>query len=168
MSISTPAEQEFIDQVIARCAGKPGALLSILEQVQDRNPQKYLPAATLEYIAMRTAIPQARLFSVVSFYALFNQQPQGQNTVCICRGTACHTHGSRSLLHRLQLELGLKGGEDDSTADKLSLTTPDGKFTLRTVACFGQCALAPVVEVNHSIHGHVNEQSLQRAVNSLK
>jgi Thioredoxin-like [2Fe-2S] ferredoxin len=37
------------------------------------------------------------------------------------------------------------------------LTTPDGKFTVRPVACFGQCALAPVVEVNHHICGHVTE-----------
>ena len=33
---------------------------------------------------------------------------------------------------------------------------------MRTVACFGQCALAPVVEVNHRICGHVNERTLQR------
>ena len=31
------------------------------------------------------------------------------------------------------------------------LTTPDGRFTIRTVACFGQCALAPVVELDHRI-----------------
>ena len=35
-------------------------------------------------------------------------------------------------------------------ADKLCLTTPDRRYSLRTVACFGQCALAPVVEVDHA------------------
>jgi NADH-quinone oxidoreductase subunit E len=48
------------------------------------------------------------------------------------------------------------------------MTTPDKKFTVRTVACFGQCALAPVVEVNHRIYGHVNERTLQREVRSLE
>ena len=48
------------------------------------------------------------------------------------------------------------------------MTTPDKKFTVRTVACFGQCALAPVVEVNHRICGHVNERTLQREVRSLE
>ena len=48
------------------------------------------------------------------------------------------------------------------------MTTPDQKFTVRTVACFGQCALAPVVEVNHRICGHVNERTLQREVRSLE
>ena len=38
---------------------------------------------------------------------------------------------------------------------------------MRTVACFGQCALAPVVEVNHHILSHVNERTLQREVKAL-
>jgi len=36
------------------------------------------------------------------------------------------------------------------------------------VACFGQCALAPVVEVDHAIRGHVKEQALMREVDKLK
>ncbi len=59
-------------------------------------------------------------------------------------------------------------GEESNDADKLALTTADRKFTVRTVACFGQCALAPVVEVNHRICGHVNERTLQREVRSLE
>jgi len=49
----------------------------------------------------------------------------------------------------------------------MTLTTKDGKFTVRTVACFGQCALAPVVEINHRICGHMNERTLQREVRAL-
>jgi NADH-quinone oxidoreductase subunit E len=48
------------------------------------------------------------------------------------------------------------------------VTTPDRKFSLRTVACFGQCALAPVVEVDHAIFGHMNEQALHREVEALE
>ena len=107
---------------------------------------------------------------MVTFYALFNLEPQGENTVCICRGTACHTRGSRNLLQSLRLELGL-GLQDPGDADendKLLLTTADRKFTVRTVACFGQCAQAPVVEVNHRICGHVNERTLQREIRTVE
>jgi NADH-quinone oxidoreductase subunit E len=74
------------------------------------------------------------------------------------------------LLAKLCLDLGLTGQDLSETndADKLALTTPDRKFTIRTVACFGQCALAPVVEVNHHILSHVNERTLQREVKALK
>ena len=41
-------------------------------------------------------------------------------------------------------------------------------LSVRTVACFGQCALAPVVEVNHAIYGHMNEQALRREIQILK
>ena len=72
-----------------------------------------------------------------------------------------------------QLDLGLTmdddgGANDGNTADKMVLTTADNKFTVRTVACFGQCALAPVVEVNHRICGHVSERTLQREIQTIR
>ena len=166
--LSAP-ERAYIDQVVAARSERPGALLGILESVQEHHPHKFLPLETLEYIAEKTRTPLSRIYSVVTFYALFNLQPQGDNTICICRGTACHTRGSRNLLQsvRLELGLGLEDGSDASEADKLLLTTPDRKFTVRTVACFGQCALAPVVEVNHRICGHVNERTLQREIRTV-
>ena len=163
------AEQAFIDQVIQQRSGRPGELLGVLEAAQEHHPHKYLSADTLRYIAQKLKLPLSRVYSVATFYALFNLEPQGDNTICICRGTACHTRNSRALLESLRLELGL-GAEDgdEPEADKLTLTTADRKFTVRTVACFGQCALAPVVEVNHRICGHVNERTLQREVRSLE
>jgi NADH-quinone oxidoreductase subunit E len=163
--LSAP-ERAFVDQVILTRLGHPGALLGILQSAQEHHPHKYLPRETLEYIAEQTKIPLSSIYSVVTFYALFNLQPQGDNTICICRGTACHTRGSRNLLQsvRLELGLGLEDASESSEEDKTLLTTPDHKFTVRTVACFGQCALAPVVEVNHRICGHVNELTLQREI----
>src|SRR5579864_1018938 len=161
----------FIDKVIHSRRGRPGALLGILEAVQERNPHKYLPLETLRYVAAKTETPLSRIYSVATFYALFNLQPQGENTICICRGTACHTRGSRNLLQGARLELGL-GLEDEEgngpDADKLLLTTPDQQFTVRTVACFGQCAMAPVVEVNHRICGHATERTLQREIETIR
>lgn len=162
-------EQTFIDQVISSRSGRPGAILGILEAAQDWNPHKYLPLETLRYIAVKTETPLSRIYSVATFYALFNLQPQGENTICICRGTACHTRGSRGLLQSVRLELGLSGdgSGEVSEVDKILLTTPDRKFTVRTVACFGQCALAPVVEVNQRIYGHVSERTLQREIEHI-
>ena len=169
ISPRTNHEFAFADQVITQLEGKPGALLGILEAVQEQNPRKYLSREMLDYIAERTETPQSRIYSVATFYSLFNLQPQGENTICICRGTACHTRGSRNLLQslRLLLRVGLEGSDEGSDADKLLLTTADGRFTLRTVACFGQCAMAPVVEINHRICGHANELTLQREIQTI-
>ncbi|HEY2121242.1 MAG TPA: NAD(P)H-dependent oxidoreductase subunit E [Candidatus Acidoferrum sp.] len=163
-------ERIFIDQTIARMGDRPGALLSILEAAQEHNTHKYLPPETLQYVAAKTETPLSRIYSVATFYALFNLQPQGDNTICICRGTACHTRGSRNLLQSVRLELGLGPLEptEESDSNKILQTTPDNKFTVRTVACFGQCALAPAVEVNHRICGHVNERTLQREIRTIE
>lgn len=164
-------EQVFIDKLIAIRRGRPGALLGILEAAQERNRHKYLPLETLRYIATKMDLPLARIYSVASFYALFNLQPQGENTICICRGTACHTRGSRNLLLGARLELGLgldTGDADGNEADKLLLTTSDRQFTVRTVACFGQCAMAPVVEINHRICGHATERTVQREIETIR
>jgi NADH-quinone oxidoreductase subunit E len=160
-----------LDRQGNRRLGRPGALLGILEAAQERNPHKYLPTETLRYIAVKTETPLSRIYSVATFYALFNLQPQGENTICICRGTACHTRGSRNLLQSARYELGLgvdDGESDGNDADKLLLTTPDQMFTVRTVACFGQCAMAPVVEVNHRICGHATECTLQREIETIR
>ena len=155
----------FIDRIIERFRGRPGALLGILEAVQEHNPRKFLRGDELRYIADKANLSVSQVFSVATFYALFNLSPQGDHTICICRGTACHTRGSRNLLQRLRLDLGIP--EDSEGADKLCYTTPDRRFSLRTVACFGQCALAPVVEVDHAIFGHMNERALHREVEHL-
>ena len=68
----------------------------------------------------------ARVYSVVTFYALFNLDPQGKNTICICRGTACHTRGSRELLESLMFKLGFHNPDDELT-DKIALNTSDGQ-----------------------------------------
>jgi len=46
-------DQEFADQVIAACEDRSGALLTILEKVQEHNPHKYLPLEILEYTPRR-------------------------------------------------------------------------------------------------------------------
>lgn len=162
-----PKELEFVDQVVARRGQKPGSLLGILEEIQEHNPRKFICRETLRHIALRTNTPLSQIFSVMTFYSLFNQAPQGEHTISICRGTACHTRGSRDLLETVRLELGLHEDAEGQQADKLTLTTADGKVTIRTVACFGQCAMAPVVELDHRICGHMNQRVLDREVEAL-
>jgi hypothetical protein len=77
--VSIPTEEQvFIDRVIGSRRGRPGALPGILEAAQERNRHKYLPLETLRYIAAKTEVPLSRIYSVATFYALFNLQPQGE------------------------------------------------------------------------------------------
>lgn len=159
---NTPLTPEQVDEVIDRFPVETGDVLSILEELQEKHPLKYLPRETLEYVADRKGLSPSRVYSVATFYSFFNLEPQGRHSVMICRGTACHTRGSNLLMSGVLAEAG--GGVPDEDG---SYTTPDHQLTVRTVACFGQCALAPVVGVNHEIYGRISDMKLRRIVREL-
>lgn len=159
--VSDFIDTKKLDAIITGYEGKQGKLLGILEQTQEAVKYKYLPEEVLNYIALKTGVPLSRLYSVITFYAFFNMKPQGDHTVIVCRGTACHTKGSKSLLDDLAAHFGC---EDELEGGEPSFTTPDNKFTVRTVACFGQCALAPVVSIDGIIHSNVSNSRLSRLI----
>ncbi|HEY5507748.1 MAG TPA: NAD(P)H-dependent oxidoreductase subunit E, partial [Paludibacter sp.] len=73
--------------------------------------------------------------------------------------------GSKVLLDEVGPILGIKSSEIESES---SYTTPDNLFTIKTVACFGQCAQSPVVAVNAVIYSNVNSQKLAKILKKLK
>ena len=158
-------DRRTIDKIIKERSGKPGALLGTLEEVQELNEFKYLPKETLEYIAEKTDIPVSQVYSVATFYAFFNLVPQGEHCIVVCRGTACHTKGSKFLLDGLLAKMGLDSKLDEGES---FVTSADKKFTVRTVACFGQCALAPVVSVDGNIYSNVTEDRLRKLLEGIK
>ena len=83
---------------------------------------------------------------------------QGKHNIKVCRGTACHIRGSARILRAIQKKLGIKPGE----------TTPDYTFTLERVACFGACALSPVMMVNGRIHGNMTPAKALKLIRKLK
>lgn len=162
-----PLPDEVIDEVIARHPDRIGDVLSVLEELQQRHPLQYLPAETQATVARKMGVAQSQIFSVVSFYAFFNRQPQGRHTVAVCRGTACHTRGSKALLDALKTSSGFHT-DDEATDGATSFTTPDHRLTIRTVACFGQCALAPVAAIDETIHGHITDIKLRKLVAAIE
>jgi len=160
-------DRAALDKVISKYAGTPGRLLGILEEAQELNQHKYLAQSDLEYIAAKAGIPLSRIYNIITFYAFFNLKPQGEHSIIVCRGTACHTRGSKKLLDFIINLFGFK--EDDFTQDgKSFLTTGDNKFTIKTVACFGQCALAPVVEIDGNIHSRMTTEKLRKIIKGIR
>jgi NADH-quinone oxidoreductase subunit E len=150
-----------IEEIIEKYRGKSGELLSILEDVQKNTKNSYLPEEALNHVALKTGVPLSRIYSIVTFYSFFNLKPQGDHTITVCRGTACHTRGSKALLDEAGIML---GGSQELESGEASFTTADNKFTVRTVACFGQCALAPVIAIDEKIYSNVTLLTLQKLI----
>lgn len=163
--ISSIVPEFVLDKIIEKYKGKPGMLLSTLEEVQEMNPLKFLPDETLTVVSKKLNIPYTQVYSVATFYSFFNLKPQGKHAIVVCRGTACHTKGSKSLLNEVGQMLGYNYADTD---DESSVTTPDNEFTIKTVACFGQCAQSPVVAIDNVIYSNVNSQKLLKILKRVK
>ena len=146
-----------LDEIVERWSGKPGSLLGVLEDAQEADARRWLSEPTLRYIARRTGTALSRIYSTATFYSFFNLRPQGEHTIAVCRGTACHTRGSRGILRDVLSRLGAKDFREE---DENSFTTEDARFTVRTVACFGQCALSPVAAVDGVIYSRMTSGKL--------
>src|SRR5690554_2371715 len=144
---------------------QPGALLTILETVQDSDECRFLSEESLTMVSEVTGVPLSRVWSVATFYSYFNLSPQGKHTITVCRGTACHTRGSLNLLREAMALMGVPDFRED---EETVFTTADRLFTVRVVACFGQCALAPVVEVDGVIYSRVTVSQLCSLINGLR
>jgi NADH-quinone oxidoreductase subunit E len=154
-----------LDELIERHKGRPGALLGLLENAQELEKFRYLSEPTLRRIAEGMGIPLSQVYSVATFYSFFNLTPQGLHSIVVCRGTACHTRGSLELLETALARLGIEGFREDEAN---SVTTPDGFASIRTVACFGQCALAPVVQIDGAIYSRMTVGKLVAAIQKLR
>ena len=137
------AMQERLNEILSSYQGKKEELIPILQQVQQ--VFGYLPEPAMKRIAKFLKLPESTVFGVGTFYAQFKLVPSGRNIIRVCRGTACHVRGGARILREVEKHLGIKPGE----------SSPDLEYCLETVACFGACALAPVVVVDKDVYGRV-------------
>ena len=141
--------------ILDKYRGQRDALITVLEELQDH--YGYLPQQGLQYAARELGFPLSQVYGVATFYNLFQLKPPGRYIVRVCKGTACHVNRSGEILAMIKAKLGI--GEDE--------TTPDGMFTLQTVACMGACSLAPVVVVNDRTYGRMTPEKANGMLTEL-
>ncbi len=147
---------ERLSPILAPYQGQRGALVPALEKVQEE--LGYLPEEAISEIAQFLRLSDNEVYGVASFYALFRFERQGEHTVRVCQGTACHVRGGRRILETVERELGIQPGE----------TTEDYKFSLERVACFGACALAPVMVVDKAVHGKMTNSKAKKILSEYR
>ena len=130
--------------------GDRSFLIPILQEVQES--YGYIAPEAVNEIGALMQVSLGEIFGVASFYAHFRFSKPGKHTIKVCRGTACHVRGSERILETVERELKIRAGE----------TTADGLYSLERIACFGCCALAPVVVVDKNVHGRMSTTRAQR------
>jgi NADH-quinone oxidoreductase E subunit len=130
-----------VDEILSRYQDQKWPLIPLLQEVQDEIG--YIPLEAIEPIARGTGLFPTQVQGVITFYEQFHTTPRGKNIVRVCRGTACHVRGGRTILKIVKQNLDIEEGE----------TTPDMQFTLETVPCLGTCFLAPAMMLNKDYFG---------------
>jgi NADH:ubiquinone oxidoreductase subunit F (NADH-binding)/NADH:ubiquinone oxidoreductase subunit E len=138
-----------VDTIVQRIGRKPSDALPLLQAVQEQ--YGYLSPEAIEQLAETTDCTLSGLWSIATFYDQFRLKPAGKHFVRVCIGTACHVKGATQIYEAFKRHLNI-GDEDDTDADKL--------FTVEKVACLGCCMLAPAVQIDDVIYGHLTGETV--------
>lgn len=144
--------KEEVKDILKKYTDNKENLISILNEVQVK--YGYIPKIAQLEISNYLHIALAEVYGVITFYSRFTLVPKGKYNVSICLGTACFVKGSREILERAKVKLGIEEGQ----------TTPDGKFSLDTTRCVGACGLAPVFTVNDEVYGKATVKKLDEVL----
>ncbi|MFW6180364.1 MAG: NADH-quinone oxidoreductase subunit NuoE [Spirochaetota bacterium] len=139
-----------LNQVLDRFSGTAEELIPILQKVQEAFG--YIPEEHMLDIARFVGVPESKVFGAATFYAQFRFTPMGRKQVMVCRGTACHVKGAPLIQEAIERKLGIREGE----------TTPDGEYSLESVACIGCCSLAPCIMVNKKVEANMTPDKVEK------
>ena len=156
ITIAETEIKEKLNEIFSHYSGKKDELIPVLQEAQEQF--RYLPPEVMLEIARFLQIPESTVFGVSTFYALFRLAPAGKRMVKVCRGTACHVRGGARILREAERRLGIKPGK----------TTDDFEYSLETIACFGSCALAPVMVVDKNVYGRMTTTKVGQILGDTK
>ena len=137
------------------------AVMPLLDLAQrqvgaETDTQGWLPLPVIEYVANYLDMPAIRVLEVASFYMMYNLAPVGKYHVQVCGTTPCMLRGSDAIIATCKLRGMVKGKVSE-----------DGLWTLTEVECMGNCATAPMVQINDDNYEDLTPDRLDAVLDAL-
>ena len=137
------------------------AVMALLDLAQrqigaETNTQGWLPIPVIEFVARELDMPVVRVLEVATFYTMYNLMPVGRFHVQVCGTTPCMLRGSDAIMAACN-QRGMKKGE----------TTADGLWTFTEVECMGNCASAPMAQINDDNYEDLTPERLDHVLDEL-
>ena len=137
------------------------AVMPLLDLAQrqvgaETNTQGWLPIPVMEYVAKALDMPVIRVVEVATFYFMYNLVPVGKFHVQVCGTTPCMLRGSDEIMAACK-KRGMSIGH----------VSDDGLWTLTEVECMGNCASAPMVQINDDNYEDLTPESLDKVLDAL-
>lgn len=146
---------KVVDRAMKRLRYQPDALIEVLHTAQEAFG--HLSRELLAYVASQLKLPESQVFGVATFYHSFTLRPKGEHSCIVCTGTACYVKGAGEIVTRLEQTVGVRAGQ----------TTADGKLSLGTARCLGNCSLAPMLTIDDVVYGPETPDSAVEKLCSL-
>lgn len=143
--------------IAARYKNEPDQLMRIVLDIQ-KICGNSVPREAATVISSVTGIPEADIYSYVTFYAMLSEKPRGKYVVRMCKSAPCHIVGAKEVAAAISRCLGIEAGQ----------TTADGMFTLEYCECIGLCDTSPAIMVNDSVYTNLTPQSAVALMEAYK
>jgi len=159
----TEANAAKAKEIVARYpeGRQRSAVMPLLDLAQrqvgeEENTQGWLPIPVMEYVAAYLDMPVIRVVEVATFYFMYNIAPIGRFHVQVCGTTPCMLRGSDEIMAACKSR-GMSKGH----------TTADGMWSLTEVECMGNCASAPMVQINDDNYEDLTPERLNAVLDAL-
>lgn len=151
----TKENEEKFNALLKRYPDKKALSLPGLWIIQYQ--EGYISSDAIEFLADKLETSAMDVYSIASFYTMFNLKPVGKYHIQLCKTLSCMLNGSENLLAHLEKKLGIKSGE----------TSEDGRFTISQVECLGYCDKSPCISLNDEYIGDLTIEKLDNILDKL-
>ena len=136
MSLAEKYPKE-VKQILAKYPPehKRSAVMPLLHlaQLQEGHVDRH----AMQEIASLLDITETEIASIIGFYTLYHDKPEGKLRIQVCTDLPCALRGADQFLADLCDKLGIQPGG----------TTPDGIVTVEAVMCLAACDKAPMFQL---------------------
>ena len=144
MTKPTAANTTTIECILADHAGREGALLPILHDIQAAIG--HVPEGAIAAIAHALNLSRAEVHGVISFYHDFHPAPRTRPVIKLCRAESCQARGVEALVAGLAAET---------------------RVSIETVYCLGLCTVGPNAMIGDALHARLDAARLADLVEAL-
>jgi NADH-quinone oxidoreductase subunit E len=129
-------ESNTVKDLVKKKGNKREDLVTVLQEIVKH--EKFLSEDRLLEVAREFDLAPAEVYGVATFYSFLPVKPLGENIIKVCQTIVCGIKGKDAILKAIKDKLNIVPGQ----------TSEDGKFSLLTVNCIGQCDNAPAMIIN--------------------
>jgi len=145
MSVGSAAGKAWteaeVEEILRRHAGREGALLALLNDVQAAFG--FVPDAVVPIVAEALNLSRAEVHGVVTFYHDLKRAPSPRPVIKLCRAEACQARGVASIAPILEA---------------------DARIEVETVYCLGLCASGPSAMIGTRVFARLDDDKARRLI----